>query len=121
MPLAPAVRRGLGGMPSPCRRILTKSQVAISPTTREMSNPIVHAFIPVHLPVGHLTFAFCRAALSAKRRGIGVGQQRAVRLPFFARPAPPRKMNRYFARSNTRRLRATLPRRLGLGRKGLVT
>src|SRR5262249_32588838 len=26
-----------------------------------------------------LTFAFCRAALSAERRGVGVGQQRAVR------------------------------------------
>src|SRR5207244_613148 len=27
-----------------------------------------------------LTFAFCRTALSAQRRGVGVGQQRAVRL-----------------------------------------
>src|SRR5262249_37547244 len=30
-----------------------------------------------------LTFAFCRAALSAKRRGRGVGQQRAVRRHAF--------------------------------------
>src|SRR5262245_18682353 len=29
--------------------------------------------------IGGLTFAFCRTALSAKRRGRGVGQQRAVR------------------------------------------
>jgi len=29
--------------------------------------------------LSRLTFAFCRTALSAKRRGRGVGQQRAVR------------------------------------------
>src|SRR5687767_5464412 len=43
---------------------------------------------------GRLTFAFCRAVLSAQRRGVGVGQQRAVRClhissaPCLARPTP---------------------------------
>ena len=48
---------------------------------------------------GRLTFAFCRTALSAKRRGIGVGQQRAVRQHVSS--APVRKSDRWLSRQTS--------------------
>src|SRR5215470_9057110 len=73
----PAHSPSIMARPSSSRPSSVKNPMAASMSSSTI--PTLSKRLTVMMSPRRLTSAFCRAALSAKRREVGVGQQRAVR------------------------------------------